>query len=358
MTTTEALKPKQADIKNAMVLHAVIVRWVENDVVDKTRKSLTTCWNKLWRTRADERRAKAEELVAEAIGKIAKTIDDATTGLITFSVKDLRRVLVRYRSEAVEPTEQELIRATLEKYQLHGMDWLVRLRSYGSVLAARILDVISSGIIEGLSVAEMVRRLRKDFGLARTDAERVARTETMFASNLAALETYSSMGDVVAGVEFVATMDSRTCPVCGGFDGQEFYYSPDVMKGQKSISECPQPPLHPLCRCFTAPVAKSWQELGFKTKSSAPKAAASANLKFPDWLAQQPEKVQRRVMGAYFDLYKLGGYDVAHKALLAKIPIDKLGSEWKELWTQSQAQIEPFKLNLPTGTVTPKVRRK
>lgn len=357
MRIAEISTPSRKDIRNAMVLHRVIVRWVENEVVDQTRKALTTCWNKLWRVKADDRLDAVQGLVAESYGKILKTTSDTTEAVIRFTARDLRRVLVRFRAEGIEQTEAELIEAILRKYAMHGMEWAIRLDSYTMLLQAQIMSVITSGMADGLSIAQMARQLRTAFGGARSNAERVVRTETMFASNLAAMETYSSMGDVVAGVEFDATMDSRTCMTCGGYDGREFYYNPDLVGGQRGISECPQPPVHTNCRCFMAPISKSWQELGFKTKSDAPNAASKGE-KFPDWLAGQDEKIQRKVMGDYYDLYKLGGFDMAHKALLIKMPVDRLGSEWKELWQKSQPQIEPFRLELPPSTTGPKVRQK
>ncbi len=95
-------------------------------------------------------------------------------------------------------------------------------------------------------------------------------------------------------VRFVATLDDRTCPVCGQFDGQVF-----------GIDEGPRPPLHPGCRCTVLP--DLGEPLGTRAsvggvegedgEVTAKGAQVPADLRFPEWLAQQPREWQDRALG-------------------------------------------------------------
>jgi len=76
----------------------------------------------------------------------------------------------------------------------------------------------------------------------------------------------------VAGVQWVATLDSRTCLECLGLDGQRF-----------PLGEGPRPPAHMKCRCTTAPVI-----LG---------VPVAKELTAQEWLEGQPVPVQNEALG-------------------------------------------------------------
>ena len=59
-------------------------------------------------------------------------------------------------------------------------------------------------------------------------------------SNEAEMKALKDSG--IAKYEYVATLDERTCPVCGRLDGKVFAVS-DAKKGIN------MPPMHPNCRC-------------------------------------------------------------------------------------------------------------
>jgi len=149
-------------------------------------------------------------------------------------------------------------------------EWL---ESYTPMFSKKLEEVnvakLRAELIEGMNagegVSELVRRVYEtydDWGFRR--AKRIARTETLRASNKAALETYRQSG-VVKKKIWVSYIDKKTCPSCELLDGkviglEENYFSvgdpPEVIErdGQKftfdnSYCDIDAPPRHVSCRC-------------------------------------------------------------------------------------------------------------
>lgn len=159
------------------------------------------------------------------------------------------------------------------------------------------------GLAAGKSVPDVVRALRGEdpdafgdaFGSgarASRQAEAVVRTAANNASTLAREESYKANSDVISGVMMVATLDSRTTLFCAGIDGQVF-----------PVDEGPRPPFHWNCRTVTAPVTKSWKELGLGGSDSTPSERASmdgtvpAKQTYDSWLRKQGKDFQDEVLG-------------------------------------------------------------
>lgn len=125
-------------------------------------------------------------------------------------------------------------------------------------------NALTQSVIQGEDMAKASRRLvgvGKNMGGAIGErivrqSDVIARTEIMRVSNSVQKGIYDKNQDILKGVQYVATLDDRTCEVCGAIDGKVFYYN----KNPVSASE--QPPRHPRCRCVLAPITKSWKELG------------------------------------------------------------------------------------------------
>lgn len=129
-------------------------------------------------------------------------------------------------------------------------------------------------------------------GKMKRDVESTVRTAINHAGSLAREQTYIANDDIIAGVQYIATLDGRTTLICIGLDGKVF-----------AIGEGPRPPQHYGCRSDTAPVLKSWKQLGIDLKEAPPGTRASMNGEVADevtygtWLKEQPEAFQRKVLG-------------------------------------------------------------
>lgn len=127
----------------------------------------------------------------------------------------------------------------------------------------------------------------------RRKAEAIVRTSINNVSNAARQETFAQNNDIIKGIKWVATLDTRTCPECGGLDGKVF----------KPGTAHRQPPAHINCRCTMTPVLKSYRELGLDVADAPVGARASMNGAVPSdvtynkWLRRQPKEVQDQILG-------------------------------------------------------------
>jgi len=193
------------------------------------------------------------------------------------------------------------MRAVVTKHPFDGAplaDWF---RGLARQTQRGLIGAILRGLVEGETVGQIVRRIRgtranrfRDGVLATTrhNAEAIARTAVIHVSNIARQETLTANADVLKGVQWVATLDSRTCPECQGLDGKVF----PLDKGRR-------PPAHVNCRCTISPVLKSFRQLGIDADEIPPATRASIDGQVPEtttynqWLRRQSASVQDEALG-------------------------------------------------------------
>lgn len=110
----------------------------------------------------------------------------------------------------------------------------------------RIQNAVQVGMVAGETNVDIVKRVIGTTGLKGTDGvtemtrrqvEAVVRTAVMHVANNARSELLQENADIIEAERFVATLDSRTTPVCRGNDGKIF-----------PLGKGPRPPLHYRCR--------------------------------------------------------------------------------------------------------------
>ena len=168
--------------------------------------------------------------------------------------------------------------------------------------AYRIRDTIRMGFVEGLTIDQMVRRLRGTRALGYADglmeidrrgAEALVRTAVNHTANYARQAVYAANEDLVQEIQWVSTLDGRTSSVCQARDGQVF----PVDKG-------PRPPAHWGCRSSTVPVlASAWKALGLSASEIDPGTRAAMDGQLPaattyqSWLKSKPAEFQDDILG-------------------------------------------------------------
>ena len=200
----------------------------------------------------------------------------------------------------VSPTA-ETLKAAVRARPFQGRllkEWVSEL---DAAKARRLRDAIRLGVVQGETVDQIVRRVRGTKALNYTDgvmqigrrgAEAMVRTAVAHTTSAARDEFNAANADLIASEQWVATLDTRTCPHCMGLDGQKF----ELGKGTKT-------PAHIGCRCVRVPVTKSWRELGFDIDDLAPGTRASMNGQvsatetYGTWLKKQPASVQDEALG-------------------------------------------------------------
>jgi len=141
-------------------------------------------------------------------------------------------------------------------------------------ITAEMSRQIGAELAEGLAAGEnprkVARRITDRIGkTGKTRMATLARTRIIDAHAEATLNRYEELGvDTVSLVEWLATDDDRTCPICNRLDGREvalgearsgtFTLDEDDLGDDEPPSNAGtyplRPPVHPQCRCTIAPV--------------------------------------------------------------------------------------------------------
>lgn len=120
-----------------------------------------------------------------------------------------------------------------------GKHYSERVWGNSDVLASKLEEVVTSGLMSGKSSKKMAAELEELSTYGKMAAERLVRTETTYVTNMAELESYKEL-DIDKYI-FVATLDLRTSPMCREMDGK-------IIEVSKGIPGENLPPLHPWCR--------------------------------------------------------------------------------------------------------------
>ncbi|MCR5563065.1 MAG: minor capsid protein [Desulfovibrio sp.] len=119
-------------------------------------------------------------------------------------------------------------------------EWLQKM---STATADKIVIAGRESLVLGHSAQQAANHLREN-GISGTVPKlyALARTFLLSASNYASEAAFESLGGV-HGWEYLATLDGRTCPICGAYDGKYFPHG----KPRPSL------PQHVNCRCVYIP---------------------------------------------------------------------------------------------------------
>ena len=127
-----------------------------------------------------------------------------------------------------------------------GANFSQRLWSNTDKLAQTVKQEIVNGMIQGINLKTMTKRVSERFETAKkNDVERLLRTEVNYTLNQATLDGYKEAG--IEKYEFSATLDSRTSQICSELNGEIF----EIKKIAVGLN---YPPMHPRCRSTTIPI--------------------------------------------------------------------------------------------------------
>ena len=127
-----------------------------------------------------------------------------------------------------------------------GANFSERIWSNTDRLAQTVKQEIVNGMIQGINLQTMTKRVSERFETAKkNDVERLLRTEVNYTLNQATLDGYKEAG--IEKYEFSATLDSRTSQICSELHGEVF----EIKKIAVGLN---YPPMHPRCRSTTIPI--------------------------------------------------------------------------------------------------------
>ena len=140
---------------------------------------------------------------------------------------------------------RDKIKAVLDR-PWSGANFSERLWSNTDKLAQTVKQEIVNGMIQGINLKTMSKRVSERFETAKkNDVERLLRTEVNYVLNQATLASYIEAG--IEKYEFIAVLDSRTSQICSELHGEIFEIK-NVAVGLN------YPPMHPRCRSTTKPI--------------------------------------------------------------------------------------------------------
>jgi SPP1 gp7 family putative phage head morphogenesis protein len=132
-------------------------------------------------------------------------------------------------------------------------------------LAGQADAAMRAVLVRGIAVGDnprraaalMLQRVQGAFDGGRNRALVIARTEMLDAHRAATNANHAANADVLAGWQWVAQLDKRTCPSCW------------AQHGSMHAVDDPGPQDHQQGRCTGVPVTKPWSQLGFAIEEPA-----------------------------------------------------------------------------------------
>lgn len=246
--------------------------------------------------------------------------------------------------EVVVPTDNQIITAVMSRpLSVRGTDGGKLLepfiKDWSAKEVQRTVGAIQQGFYEGQTTTQIVQAIRgtrkanySDGILAITsrNARAVTHTAVQHASSQARQMTWERNPDLVQGVRWVSTLDTKTSQQCRSLDGRIF----PVDKG-------PRPPIHINCRSSTAPKLPAEFDIfdeGATRASVGPNGGGQvpAGQTYYDWLKQQPRAFVETAIGKQrAKLFLDGGLSAERFAEL------NLGRNFQPLTLAEMKRLEP-----------------
>lgn len=206
--------------------------------------------------------------------------------------------------------EGDLLRAIVTKEPFRGgllREWTANLQR---TTASGMKNAVRQGLLQGESIAKIVQRVRgtkaagfKDgvMQMTRRNAEAVVRTAVSHVANAAREATWKENDDVIKGVQWVSTLDDRTTPECAIRDGKLYGLDYEPIGHSVPWNDGPGA-LHWNCRSTSAPVLKSWKEMGIDAREITGEQRAAmdgfvpADQDFGRWATDMAAKGEKQVL--------------------------------------------------------------
>lgn len=336
--------------KNTVFKMIALLNRADDDLIEQIRKRL----EKIEAKGFDQGPATTKRL-AGLIANLRKTNAKAYAA-VTKALREELQSFVKYEAgwQTALLAGAEVAQVGVAKPDLRGLfavvtarpfqgrflkDWLTDLETDR---ARRIRDAIRIGMVEGQTTEQIVRRIKGtqarqyDDGIISIDRRHlraVVNTAIAHTANVARQKTAEANQDILKGVKWSSTLDSRTTLICISRDGRMF----PPLTG-------PRPPAHWNCRSSMVPVTKSWQELGIDLDEAPPGTRASMNGQVPadmtygEWLKRQPVDIQNEVLGEKrAALFRKGGLgmDKFVSRTGDELTLDQLRARHPDVWERA-----------------------
>jgi hypothetical protein len=269
---------------------------------------------------------------SQAYASVAKALQDDLKDLAGYEVSWQQTL---FESTIPEPVQVRSPIASVSAEQAYAAA-LSRpfqgrlLRNWGEEIAAdrmvKVRNAIRTGYLEGKTTEQIIRSIRgsRAAGYAdgllerpRKDLAAVVRTAVSHTAATARDEFNKANEEVLKAERWVSTLDNKTSPMCRIRDQLQYTVLTHKPIGHKVPWLQGPGKIHWCCRSTSAPVTKSWKELGMNIDEMTPAQRASmdgqvpANSTYSEWLNRQSDARKVEVLGpARAQLLKDGKLDL------------------------------------------------
>lgn len=186
--------------------------------------------------------------------------------------------------QAFAQVEPRVVEKLLE-YPFNGAAFSSRLWKQKDHLQTQLTEAVTTMLIQGRHPSTLTREFAKKMQSKKFDAYRLLHTESSFLMSEATHAGYKEDG--VEKYEILATLDSKTCEICGELDG-------NVYEVGEEVTGVNMPPFHPLCRCTDVPHYADTPTKGMVRVARDPETGkiyeVPADMTYKQWHEQYVEK--------------------------------------------------------------------
>lgn len=251
--------------------------------------------------------------------------NDLTEAELIWQAETIKKSL-KFNLETVLPAAPAVARI-IKKTSFAGLTLDQWYDSLSRSTQKNVMIAVNRGIVEGETTEQIVRRIKGTKKLGYTDgvwettraqASTITRSVINHVSTQSRLEFFKDNEDIIAGLKWISTLDSRTSATCASLDGKVF-----------PIDEGPRPPVHPNCRSTMTAVLKDI-DLPEGTRSSEIGPVPESTT-YGEWLKRQAAATQDEILGpTRAQLFRKGN-----------LPVERfVGSDLKPLNLKQLRKIE------------------
>lgn len=166
--------------------------------------------------------------IDKQLNKLAITTEKETKELLTDTLEDNynRNVFNISKKTGFLANFSGIDNKTIERvlsYEWSGSNYSDRIWENKRLLSKTIKNEMTQMVIQGRDSRTIAKRVATRMDTSYKNAVRLVQTEHSYVMNEASKYTYEDLN--IEKYEFLATLDSRTCSVCGKLDGKVFELS-------------------------------------------------------------------------------------------------------------------------------------
>lgn len=278
-----------------------ILEEMERELIAKVAAGVSD-WSQ---ARISQQITEAAAIIRTYYDQAAGVAIDTTTGVYQVAATDAARTLaVVVGAEVAAPvlppaaTMEQIARNIITQGATQSAWWQ---RQSGDA-AWRFSTALRQGLVAVETNAQIIRRIRGELDVTRSNAAALVQTSVQTVANEARLAVFKDAPGVKA-LQWVATLDSLTCPVCAPRDGMRWTVDGKVQEG--TTFPFRNPPLHYNCRCVLVPRTR-FSDMGNPQRASTD-GPVSAKITFDDFLKRKGAAFQDEVLGpGRAELYRSG----------------------------------------------------